>query len=58
MLFFIVGCYPFQEHDPFLLKTTPHVYFVGNQQQFEQSVVEGKRKVLQSDIIENIKTDI
>ncbi|KAI8144516.1 DNA polymerase alpha/epsilon subunit B-domain-containing protein [Fennellomyces sp. T-0311] len=34
-------CYPFQEHDPFLLKTTPHVYFIGNQQQFEQSTIDG-----------------
>ncbi|KAF7725532.1 hypothetical protein EC973_009562 [Apophysomyces ossiformis] len=34
-------CYPFQDEDPFLLETSPNVYFIGNQPQFETSMVEG-----------------
>ncbi|KAI9317740.1 DNA polymerase alpha/epsilon subunit B-domain-containing protein [Dichotomocladium elegans] len=34
-------CYPFQDRDPFILETCPHVYFIGNQEKFENSVVEG-----------------
>ncbi|KAI9252432.1 DNA polymerase alpha/epsilon subunit B-domain-containing protein [Phascolomyces articulosus] len=34
-------CYPFQENDPFILENSPHVYFIGNQPQFEQSIIEG-----------------
>ncbi|AOA62285.1 DNA polymerase delta small subunit [Komagataella phaffii CBS 7435] len=28
-------CYPYQDDDPFVLESTPHVYFVGNQARFE-----------------------
>ncbi|ORX58190.1 hypothetical protein DM01DRAFT_1333854 [Hesseltinella vesiculosa] len=35
-------CHPFQNHDPFLLDECPHVYFIGNQQQFETNVVKGE----------------
>ncbi|KAI9495528.1 DNA polymerase alpha/epsilon subunit B-domain-containing protein [Zychaea mexicana] len=34
-------CYPFQDNDPFILDNSPHVYFIGNQRQFEQSTIEG-----------------
>ena len=37
----IVGCYPFQENDPFVIDECPHVYFVGNQPRFETTVIEG-----------------
>ena len=37
----ILGCYPFQENDPFVLEECPHVYFVGNQPRFETTVVRG-----------------
>lgn len=37
-------CYPFDDSDPFTLKETPHVYIVGNQPNFETSLVELKRK--------------
>ena len=35
------GCYPFQDDDPLLLKDCPHIYFAGNQPQFDSRVVEG-----------------
>ncbi|KAM0260692.1 hypothetical protein ACHAQJ_002608 [Trichoderma viride] len=33
--------YPFQEDDPFVLKTCPHVYFVGCQPEFATKVIHG-----------------
>lgn len=35
------GSYPFQEDDPFVMKTCPHVYFVGCQPEFATKVIEG-----------------
>ncbi len=35
----IIGCYPFQDSEPFILKTCPHVFFVGNQPRFETALV-------------------
>lgn len=37
-------CYPFEDRDPFTLLETPHVYIVGNQPNFETSLIELKRK--------------
>ncbi|KAI8064736.1 DNA polymerase alpha/epsilon subunit B-domain-containing protein [Gongronella butleri] len=37
-------CHPFQNHDPFLLNECPHVYFIGNQPQFDTTVLEGENK--------------
>lgn len=37
----IIGCYPFQENDPFVIEECPHVYFVGNQPKFETTTIEG-----------------
>jgi DNA polymerase delta subunit 2 len=37
----VAGCYPFSSNDPFILQSTPHVYFVGNQPKFETKLVEG-----------------
>ncbi|GLI67880.1 hypothetical protein VaNZ11_012170 [Volvox africanus] len=34
-------CYPFHDKDPFILETTPHVYFVGNQPEFATRLVAG-----------------
>ena len=34
-------CYPFQDGDAFVLRECPHVYFVGNQPNFETTVIEG-----------------
>lgn len=34
-------CYPFQDDDPLLLKTCPHIYFCGNMDAFARRVVEG-----------------
>ncbi|KAI8984018.1 DNA polymerase alpha/epsilon subunit B-domain-containing protein [Mycotypha africana] len=33
--------YPFIDRDPFILEKTPHVYFIGNQPQFEDSLLYG-----------------
>ncbi|ETN38580.1 uncharacterized protein HMPREF1541_06617 [Cyphellophora europaea CBS 101466] len=34
-------CYPFQDRDPFVIGQCPHVFFVGNQPQFNTAVIEG-----------------
>jgi len=31
-----LGCYPFLERDPFVMETTPDLYFAGNCEKFEQ----------------------
>jgi len=36
-----LGCFPFKEDDPFVLTSTPHVYFVGCQDKFETAQVDG-----------------
>lgn len=36
-----IGCYPFQDNDPFVIEECPHVYFVGNQPRYETMVIEG-----------------
>lgn len=35
------GSYPFQDDDPFVLKSCPHLYFVGNQPEFGTRVIHG-----------------
>lgn len=37
-----VGCHPFDETDPFILKHAPDVYIVGNQPRFETAVVKSQ----------------
>ena len=37
----LVGCFPFYDQDPFIIKTVPHVYFAGNQPEFASSTVTG-----------------
>lgn len=32
---------PFHEKDPFIINTTPHVYYMGNQEKFETKLVQG-----------------
>ncbi|MCE3051309.1 DNA polymerase delta subunit 2 [Datura stramonium] len=36
-----LGCYPFTDRDPFYVETCPHVYFVGNQDKYESSLIKG-----------------
>lgn len=36
-----LGSYPFQDDDPFVMKTSPHLYFVGNQPEFGTRVIHG-----------------
>lgn len=38
---FLIGCYPFQDNDPFVIEECPHVYFVGNQPRYDTTVIEG-----------------
>lgn len=35
------GSYPFQENDPFVLESCPHLFFAGNQPSFKTAVIEG-----------------
>jgi len=36
-----LGCYPYYDTDPFVLSQCPHVYFIGNQKEFETKLIEG-----------------
>ncbi|PIN03618.1 DNA polymerase delta, regulatory subunit 55 [Handroanthus impetiginosus] len=36
-----LGCYPFTDRDPFFIEKCPHVYFVGNQDKYETSLMKG-----------------
>ncbi|XP_077980348.1 DNA polymerase delta subunit 2-like [Glandiceps talaboti] len=35
-----LGCYPFYSEDPFILTECPHIYFAGNQPEFQFKVVD------------------
>lgn len=35
------GCYPFQDKEQFVIEECPHVFFVGNQPNFETAIIEG-----------------
>jgi DNA polymerase delta subunit 2 len=36
------GSYPFQDDDPFVIQTCPHIYFVGCQPEFGTKVIQGE----------------
>ncbi|KAE8349526.1 DNA polymerase alpha/epsilon subunit B-domain-containing protein [Aspergillus coremiiformis] len=36
-----IWSYPFQTHDPFVMQACPHIFFAGNQPQFQTAVIEG-----------------
>ncbi len=36
-----LACFPFAAEDPFILESSPHVYFCGNQDKFETCLAEG-----------------
>ncbi|EEQ33334.1 DNA polymerase delta small subunit Cdc1 [Microsporum canis] len=36
-----IWCYPFQDKDPFVIQSCPHVFFTGNQPHFQSSIIEG-----------------
>ncbi|KKK24977.1 hypothetical protein AOCH_003589 [Aspergillus ochraceoroseus] len=36
-----IWSYPFQTHDPFVMKACPHLFFTGNQPQFKTAIIEG-----------------
>lgn len=36
-----VGCYPFQDRDPFVLEETPHIFFAGNQPEYASRLIQG-----------------
>lgn len=38
-----LGCYPFQENDPFVMEHCPHVLFCGNQPEFSTDLVIGEQ---------------
>jgi DNA polymerase delta subunit 2 len=37
-----VGSYPFQMSDPFVLESSPHIFFTGNQPSFKTAVIEAE----------------
>lgn len=41
ILSLFLGCYPFTDRDPFFVESCPHVYFAGNQDKFETSILKG-----------------
>lgn len=52
-----LGCYPFEDGDPFVIKECPHLYFAGNQPEFATAEVKGPqgqrvRVVLVPDFVE------
>ncbi|KAG2683309.1 hypothetical protein I3760_10G026300 [Carya illinoinensis] len=36
-----LGCYPFTDRDPFFIESCPHVYFVGNQNEYKTDLIKG-----------------
>eukprot|EP00123_Amoebidium_parasiticum_P000612 comp11460_c0_seq1/m.5893 comp11460_c0_seq1/g.5893 ORF comp11460_c0_seq1/g.5893 comp11460_c0_seq1/m.5893 type:complete len:485 (-) comp11460_c0_seq1:167-1621(-) len=36
-----LGCYPYYDDDPFVIESSPHVYFVGNQPAYSTKMLEG-----------------
>jgi DNA polymerase delta subunit 2 len=38
-----LACYPFSDRDPFIMQQCPHIYFAGNQPEFQTRVLEGKK---------------
>ena len=41
MLTVYPGCYPYQDKDPFVIQSCPHVFFTGNQPRFQSTIIEG-----------------
>lgn len=37
-----LGCYPFEQDDPFVIRQCPHIYFIGNQKEFKTKIIQGK----------------
>lgn len=37
----LLACFPVANEDPFILETSPHIFFAGNQKQFGSRVVDG-----------------
>ena len=37
----LLGSYPFQDDDPFVLTSCPHIFFVGSQPKFDTASIEG-----------------
>jgi DNA polymerase delta subunit 2 len=38
---FFTGSYPFQDDDPFVMNSCPHLFFVGSQPKFDTAMIEG-----------------
>lgn len=36
-----LGCYPFENEDPFIIHSCPNVFFAGNQPEFDTKLIEG-----------------
>lgn len=35
-----LGCYPFYDNDPFIVKEIPHIYITSNQKKFESKIID------------------
>lgn len=50
MFFFLAGCYPYYNVDPFLIEgELPHVYFAGNQLELQSKLIEHPRESTEND---------
>ena len=38
---YVLGSYPFQDDDPFVMSSCPHLFFVGSQPKFDTAVIQG-----------------
>jgi DNA polymerase delta subunit 2 len=37
----VIGCYPFQDDDPLIVRDCPHIYFAGSQPKFAKKIIQG-----------------
>ena len=45
LLVLMLGCYPFQDQDPFVIGETPHIFFAGNQPEYGSRLIQGFLRV-------------
>lgn len=48
-----LACYPYYETDPFVIEECPHVFFAGNQSEFDTKIYEGVNEYSYGKIFRN-----